>query len=68
MKTGIYASAKSAILAQTLNLLDAGIKAMPVTDSYAPDYTTDVNLADVPVGARLATGVALANKSLVARH
>lgn len=64
-RTGIYASAKGAILGQTLSLLDAGIKAMPLNSGYTPDYANHTVLSDVLVGNRVTAGVALTSKTLV---
>lgn len=65
MRTGIYASAKGAILGQTLSLLDANVYVLPVNSNYSPDYTTHVTLTDVPGSARVVGGVPLNGKSLV---
>lgn len=65
MANSLYTKAKQAILDAALDLKDGSIRAIPVDAAqYTVDLAAHDNLDDIPAGARSATAVALANKSV----
>ena len=65
MANSLYTKAKQKLLDGTIDLDSHDIKVVLVDGAdYTPNLATDDELADIPVGARVATSGALQNKSV----